>query len=67
MRFVKFSQLILSQGLTPCVVDPIVFQTSNFAGCIILAIYVDVILITRSDIAGIARVKACISILLFEI
>ena len=55
--FEKFSQLILSQGLTPCEVDPTVFRTSTFDGCIILAVYVDDILITRSDIVGSTRVK----------
>ena len=55
--FVKFSYLILSQGLTPCEVDPIVFRTSTSAGCIILAVYVDDILITGSNIVGITRVN----------
>ena len=59
--FENFSSLILSQGLTPCALDPNVFQTSNVFdsdGCIILVIYVDDILVTRSDITGITRVKA---------
>ena len=30
--FAKFSQLHLSQGLTPCEVDPIVFRTSTSTG-----------------------------------
>ena len=37
--------------------DPIIFQTSAFSGCIILAIYVDDILVTRREIVGITRVK----------
>ena len=37
--------------------DPTVFQTSPSAGCIILVVYVDDILITGSNIAGITRVK----------
>ena len=45
----EFSQLILSQGLTPCEVDPTIFRTSTSAGCIILAIYIDDILVTGSD------------------
>ena len=55
--FTKFSQLVFSQGLTPCEVDPIVFQTSTSVGCIILTVYVDDILIIGSDIVGFTRVK----------
>ena len=53
----KFSQLILLQGLTLCEVDPILDRTSTFSGCIILAIYVDDILITRNNINDITQVK----------
>ena len=56
--FVKFDQLILSLGLTLCKVDPTIFQTSTFAGCIILVVYVNDILIIGRDIASITRVKA---------
>ena len=38
--------------------DPIVFQTSTYARCIILAVYIDDILITRSNIVGITQVNA---------
>ena len=55
--FAKFSQLILSQGLTPCEVDPNVFQTSTSDGCIILVVYVNDILVIWSNIAGISQVK----------
>ena len=55
--FAKFSQRILSQGLTPCEVDHSVFQNSNSAECIILAVFVDEILVIRSDMSGITRVK----------
>ena len=48
--FANFRQLILSQGLTPCEVDPIVFRTSTYVGCIIPAVYVDDILITGSTL-----------------
>ena len=56
--FTKFSKLILSQVLTPCKVDPTIFLTSTSTGCTILALEVDDILVTRSDIASITRVKA---------
>ena len=56
--FEKFSQLILSRGLTPCEVNPTIFRTSTSTGCIILTIYADDILATRSDIIGIAQIKA---------
>ena len=66
--FEKFNQIMLSQGLTPYEVDPNVFQTSTSVGCIILVIYVEDILVTMSDIAGIAFVKAYLhDILLFKI
>ena len=51
--FKKFNQIILSQGLTPCEVDPTAFQTSNSVGCIIVVVYVDDIHFTESDIVGI--------------
>ena len=54
----KFSQLILSRGLTPCEVDPTVFSTSTFSGCIILVVYVDDIHVIGNDNVGITRVKA---------
>ena len=56
--FVKFSQLILSQGLTLCEVDPTFFWTCTFARCIILVVYVDSILVTRRDIVCITQAKA---------
>ena len=56
--FEKFNPIMLSRGLTPYEVDPNVIQTSTSVGCIILAIYVDDILVTMSDIASIAFVKA---------
>ena len=56
--FVKFNQLILSLGLTLCKVDPTIFQTSTFAGCIILVVYVNDILIIGRDITSITSVKA---------
>ena len=52
--FKKFSQLIFSQGLTACEVDPNVFWTSTSAGWIILVVYVDDILVIGSDITSIA-------------
>ena len=55
---VKFSQLILSQGLTPCEMNPIVFWTFTSARCIILAVSVHDILKTRSNIISISIVKA---------
>ena len=39
--FAKFSQFILSQGLTPCEVDPTAFWTSTSVGCIIMVVYID--------------------------
>ena len=37
--------------------DVTVFQTSTFVGCIILVVYVNDILVTGSENAGITRVK----------
>ena len=54
----KFSQLILSQGLNFCEVGPNIFQTSTFTRYIILAIYLDDILLSERDISSITRVKA---------
>ena len=59
--FGKFSKLIFSQGLTPCEVDPSVFQTSNSTRCIILVVYVNDILIIGSNIVGITQIKASLN------
>ncbi|XP_078447656.1 uncharacterized protein LOC144716399 [Wolffia australiana] len=56
--FAKFSKLVLALGLTPCTVDPKVFRRHGPTGTVILAVYVDDILLTGSDHAGIAQVKA---------
>ena len=56
--FAKFSKLTLSQGLNSFEVDLIVFQSSNLFEFVVLAVYVDDILVTRSDAIGIAHVKA---------
>ena len=56
--FAKFSQLVLAFGLTACTMDPTVFRKHTSAGSIILAIYVDDILVTGSDTTGISQVKS---------
>ena len=53
----KFSQLSLSQRLTPSEVNPNIFRTSTSDECIILAIYVEDIFVIGSDIFSITRFK----------
>ena len=55
--FVKFSGLLTSFGFTPCVADPTVLMKQTPRGTIILAVYVDDILMTGSDEAGIKATK----------
>ena len=56
--FAKFSQLVLAFGLTACTMDPTVFRKHTSAGSILLAVYVDGILVTGSDTTGICQVKS---------
>ncbi|XP_078445042.1 uncharacterized protein LOC144714219 [Wolffia australiana] len=55
--FAKFSKLVLALGLTQCTVDPTVFRRHGSKGTVILAVYVDDILLTGSDHAGLAQEK----------
>ena len=56
--FAKFSQLALAFGLTACTMDPTVFRKHTSAGSILLAVYVDDILVIGSDTTGISQVKS---------
>ena len=56
--FAKVSQLVLAFGITACTMDPTVFRKHTSAGSILLAVYVDDILVTRSDTTRISQVKS---------
>ena len=56
--FHKFSQLLFSYGFVSTVSDPTVMQKRTPHGCVILAVYVDDIIITGSDDAEVAATKA---------
>ena len=56
--FHKFSQLLFSYGFVSTVSDPIVMRKRTPHGCVILAVYVDDIIITGSDDAEVAATKA---------
>ena len=47
--FAKFNRIILTQALTTCKVDPIVFNKNIFASSVVLAFYVVDILIIEND------------------
>ena len=53
--FEKFSSIVVTCGFRCCAVDHSVFYRQTDSGCVILAVYVDDILLTGSDIAGIQR------------
>lgn len=55
--FDKFSNLLLRVGFTRTVSDHSVFVKHNSLGCIILMVYVDDIIISGSDGAGIQATK----------
>ena len=52
--FEKFSEIIMGVGFHRCIVDHSVFIRKTKEGCV-LAVYVDDILITGSNIAGIVE------------
>ena len=56
--FHKFSQLLFSYGFVSTVSDPTVLRKRTPLGCVILAVYVDDIIITGSDDAEVAATKA---------
>ena len=56
--FQKFSQLLFSYGFVSTVYDPMVMHKRNPKGCVVLAVYVDDIILTSSDEAEIAATKA---------
>ena len=56
--FHKFSQLLFSYGFVSTVSDPTVMQKRTPHGCVILAVYVDDIIIIGSDDAEVAATKA---------
>jgi len=51
--FGKFSDAVIKFGLKRCQVDHSVFSSVSLAGCILLVVYVDDIIITGSDSDGI--------------
>ena len=55
--FTKFSELIRCQGFSACKVEPTVFRRSTTSRCVMLAVYVDDMLITGNDLAGIESTK----------
>lgn len=55
--FAKFSELISTCGLVSCDMEPTIFCKTTLAGCIILAVYMDDMIITGSDRMGIQDVK----------
>ena len=56
--FHKFSQLLFAYGFVSTVSDPTVMRKRTPHGCVILAVYVDDIIITGSDDAKVAATKA---------
>ena len=56
--FHKFSQLLFSYGFVSTVSDPTVMRKRTPHGCVILAVYVDEIIITGSDDAEVDATKA---------
>ena len=53
----KFSQIVMGVDFKRCVVDHSIFIRKTKNGCVILVVYVDNILLTGSDIIGIAETK----------
>ena len=56
--FHKFSQLLFAYGFVSTVSDPTVMRKRTPHGCVILAVYVDDIIITGSDDAEVTATKA---------
>ena len=53
----KFSRVVMSFGFTRCAIDHSVFIKKNTNGCVLLAVYVDDIILTGSDTTGIREIK----------
>ena len=47
----------MAGGFQRCVVDHLVFYRKTACGCVLLAVYVDDILVTGSDKEGIEEIK----------
>ena len=50
--------MIVAGGFQRCIVDHSVFYRKTTCDCVLLAVYVDDILVTDSDTKGIADIKA---------
>ena len=55
--FEKFSKIVMDNGFQRCTVDHLVFIRRQSRGSVILAVYVDDILLIGSDIVGIMETK----------
>ncbi|XP_077221768.1 uncharacterized protein LOC143855510 [Tasmannia lanceolata] len=55
--FGRFSEAVMRFGLKQCAIDHSVFSYHSSAGCILLIVYVDDIIITWSNSHGIQRLK----------
>ncbi|XP_077223377.1 uncharacterized protein LOC143856981 [Tasmannia lanceolata] len=55
---IRFSEAVMRFGLKQCGVDHSVFSHQSSAGCIMLIVYIDDIIITGSDSEGIQKLKA---------
>ena len=55
--FDKFSRVVMSFGFMRCVVEHLVFIKKNTNGCVLLAVYVDDIILIGSDTIGIRETK----------
>ncbi|CAA7390675.1 unnamed protein product [Spirodela intermedia] len=58
LKFVKFSGLFTTFSFTSYTIDPIVLIKKTEDGISIFVVYVDNILVTKSDEAGISTTKA---------
>ena len=56
--FVKFSDLLTAYGINPCKSEPTVMRKTTYTCYVVLAIYVDEILLTCNDEAAIFATKA---------
>ena len=57
IRFVKFSGFLIAYGFNPCKSDPTVMHKTTSTGYMVLAIYVDDLLLTGNDEAAISATK----------
>ena len=56
--FVKFSGLLTAYSFNPCKSDPTIMRKTTYTGYVVLAIYVDDILLIGNDEAAISATKA---------